>query len=201
MSDAGWQTEGYNNFKQSYNDFMASLDRFAEEIGEENMEAAITTLYTLPTDPTNPVFSRWMYVVDAADEFTGNYTKAYFFTVAIKQWSGKTKVNYMLTLSNTCLSLMNTRSQAPKGVSIEQVNSEDDSEDSLKPGDSPTYYTMLLFMVGFSKDCYRDFFNWQFRYHHVLGRGSEAHSAPDFTIHVALMKLRMDELRWRMMHL
>jgi hypothetical protein len=39
------------------------------------------------------LFSRWMYVVKAAEEFVDNYTKAYFWTVAIKQWAMKTKTN------------------------------------------------------------------------------------------------------------
>ena len=198
MSDAGMQTEGNKQFKQAYDEFMSKLDDIADlDVTEDELQKLFNGTYELPTNLQDAVFSRWMTIVKAVEAFVENWTKIYFLAASVKQW---TRSTYIQTLANTLLSLMNTRSKAENSTRDQEQDttnylSDNDLIDSpLKPGDSPTFYVMLLFAQAFGRRYYVDHFSWQLKDHHYIGKGSNGHTAPDFCPRVALMVLGLDEM-------
>ena len=152
MNDAGWQTEASRFCPQAFEEYMKKISLDHGDMDADEYEAALKDAFELPTNMQNPVHTRLMTVMKAVDVFVENYVKIYFFTIAVKQWRQASKApptEYILTLCNTLLSLMNTRSEAnntsDQSQQREQVNNEDEVDAiTLKPGDSPTFYTQLL---------------------------------------------------------
>lgn len=200
LSDAGMQTEANKNFKQAYDNFMIKLDAMTADldVSEEELQNTFDGIYELPTNMQDPVFSRWMTIMKAVPVFIENWTKIYFLAASVKQW---TSSKYVQTLANTLLSLMNTRSkiksiatQTQEQDTANHLADENSVDPPLKPGDTPTFYAMLLFADAFGRRFYNDHFNWQLRDHHFLDKGSNGHTAPDFCVRVALMVRDLDEM-------
>jgi len=181
LNDGDWQEEARTKFSQAYQQFLAMLDSLDSDVDEDI--DAMAKLFERPVDIQDPVFSRWGTVALTNKAFLKHYPIIYFVAVAVKQ-SSKSN-SYLWQIACALLALMNTRADP---VEVEQRNigdyvrsftsdAIDDTDIQLKPGDSPTFYTMLLFVDGFHEAFFKDMFEWTKRNDPVIGPGSHGQMA------------------------
>jgi hypothetical protein len=149
MNDAGWQDEAEKLHPQAYNEWLGTVNSVgvSENCTAEDIHAMYRDAFELPTNMQAPVHTRWMTIMKAVVAFRGNFIKIYFFTVAIKQWKIEQKApqtEYILTLCNTLLSLLNTRSKIDKTAQSSIEEQAEAHSSTLNPGDSPTFYAFFV---------------------------------------------------------
>jgi len=163
------QAEALKNHPQAY-------ERLMRQVEEEECEPT-----KAPVDIQDAVFSRWSSVGETNEDFLEVYPIFYEFLIVIVNHVGPKCDLGMRCL--TALSLMKTRAipKVGEGIPIATTEAEasqlfvdDGSIDAirLKPGDSPTFYTILLFAHGFYTYFYKDANYFFLKCDPVLGKGT-----------------------------
>ena len=145
-------------------------------------------------------------IIKTCDIFLDNYVQIYFLAVSckIKHKSD----SYIWKIACALLSLMNERAEPNLegsesiGNFIDSFTDESaatkrgcDSLTALQPGDSPTFYTMLLFHRAFCEYAFNDNFSFLLRNNSCFGEGTFGQLSQFMAERTYVMYKQMNELK------
>ena len=205
LNNESWKEEAEANFPQSYSNLMNKIDILEKQEDDSGIDGLVELL-TANSKANRLTRSGLLPVDDGVDVL--HWSVIYFIAVAVKQDAQPN--SYLWQLACALLSLMNTRavpdSEAPNDNDvqtfdqfIDSFSDENTSEDYYvpKPGETPTFYAMLLWMQGFAESYFDDMFDWMMRFDPELGNGSWGQTARlaverCFVMHKMLQDLEND---------
>jgi hypothetical protein len=158
FTDPCFQQECYKHggltFDQFYNAIQTESDEDPDKLNKK--------LFTCPTNGKDSVFSRWLTLLLANDVFLEHYFTLYLLAIWVKtQFTSKSLAH---TYACNMLALMRIKRKA------DYTDRDDDFP--------PVFYTVLLFVQGFSRAFFLDHFNWTMRSNPNFGDNSYGFLSP-----------------------
>ena len=179
LENEEWMEKANNNMKQAWVEFLGKVDSF--DLSNDDLVDSLTKFMTeAPRNIQDPVWTRWHTIIECTKIFLDNYVTIYFLAVGTK--SHYKSDSYCWKLACTLISLMNERAE-PKLVenqdnmddfinSFTDENTSRRGSDTITPGKSPTFYTMLLFHRAFCEYAFNDNFSFLLRNDPFFGAGT-----------------------------
>lgn len=158
----------------SFNDYYEAI----QTSSDEDPDCLSCQLFSCPTNRRDPVFSRWLTLLFANDVFLEHYYTLYLLGVKIK--TDAKSGSLLHTYACNMLALMRIKPEA----------SYDNTDDEAPP----VFYTVLLFVQGFSRSFFMDHFNWIMRSNPNFGNASYGFLSPYCPEHAYVMDRDLESL-------